>query len=81
MEDKGQKEEQIKELWWKPAIMVSANTSAWIVGPIIIALILGKYLDSKYGTSPRYFLILIIIAFVVTVGGIYRLLRKYLKKL
>ena len=74
-------DQKIKEIWWKPAITVFVNTSLWIAGPIIMALIFGKYLDNKYVTSPKFFLIFIVIAFIVTVFGIFQMFKKYMKKL
>ena len=72
---------QVREVWWKPAITVFANVSVWIVVPILAALFLGKYLDNKYETGSRYFLVLIALAFIITVAGILGILRKYMKKL
>ena len=72
---------QNKELWWKPATVVFASVSVWIVVPIIVALYLGKYLDSKYNSQPKFFLILIAVAFLVTMFGITRILKKYTEKM
>ena len=69
-----------KDLWWKPAVVVFANTTAWIAIPIVIALILGKFLDKKYETGHTFFFVLIALAFLVTVGGIVRMLRKNIWK-
>jgi membrane protease YdiL (CAAX protease family) len=71
---------KIKEIWWKPAITVFANVSVWIVVPILVALFLGKYLDSKYDSGHRFFFILIAVAFLVTIFGLVKILCKYLKK-
>ena len=70
-----------KEIWWKPAIYVFANTSAWIVVPILVALFLGKYLDNKYESGHKYFFILMVIAFLITIFGIMKILRKYMNKM
>ena len=72
---------KIKEIWWKPAITVFANTSIWIVVPILVALFLGKYLDSKYDSGHKYFFILIVISFLITVFGLVKILRKYMNKM
>jgi len=69
------------ELWWKPATMVFVSVSAWIAIPIIAALYLGKYLDYKYNSQPKFFLVLIIVAFLVTIFGIMKILKKYIKKM
>ena len=71
--------EQNKELWWKPGVMIFTNISGWIASPIIIALILGKYLDKKYNSDPWFFLGLTAIAFFISIFGIVKILMKYLK--
>jgi F0F1-type ATP synthase assembly protein I len=70
-----------KELWWKPAMMMFANTSGWIVGPIIMALIVGKYLDKRYDSDPWFFIGLTAIAFFISIFGIVKILKKYLKEI
>ena len=72
---------QKKELWWRPAVMIFSNISGWIVGPIIIALILGKYLDKRYNSEPWFFLGLTAIAFFISIFGIVKILMKYLKEI
>ena len=74
-------DEQNNELWWKPAIIVFASVSAWIAVPIIAALYLGKYLDKKYASQPKFFLILIAVAFLITIFGIIRILKKQIGKM
>ena len=70
-----------KDLWWKPAVMIFSNVSAWIAGPIILALIVGKYLDRRYGTAPWFFIGLTILSFIVSIGAIWKILLKYIKDL
>ena len=73
--------QQNNELWWKPAIIVFASVSAWIAVPIIAALYLGKYLDKKYASQPKFFLIVIAVAFFITIFGIIRILKKQIGKM
>jgi F0F1-type ATP synthase assembly protein I len=68
-----------KELWWKPAAAVFIKTSGWIAGPIILALILGKYLDNRLGSTPWFFFGFIAIAFVISMLGIGFMLKKQIK--
>ena len=70
-----------KELWWKPAVMIFSNVSAWIAGPIILALVIGKYLDKRYDSAPWFFIGLTIIAFTVSIGAIWKILVKYIKEI
>lgn len=70
-----------KELWWRPAMMMFTNVSGWIAGPIIIALIVGKYLDKKYNSDPWFFLGLTAIAFFISIFSIVRIMMKYIREI
>ncbi len=56
--------------WRQSNIVLFAKLNGWIVGPIIMALIVGKWLDDKYNIDPWSFLALIGFAFVVSIIGI-----------
>jgi F0F1-type ATP synthase assembly protein I len=70
-----------KNLWWQPAIRIFLKMSGWVAGPVIISLMLGKYLDKRYNTEPWFFLGLTGIAFFVSIFGIMRLLIIYIKEI
>lgn len=74
-------EEKNNSNWWKPGIEIFSQVSGWIVGPIILALIAGKALDSHYGTKPWIFLGLAGIGFLFSCIGIVRVVKRYIKKL
>jgi len=67
------------EVWYMPAIRMFANISGWIAGPIILALIVGKWLDKKYDSEPWFFIGLTGVAFFISIFGILKILMKYLK--
>ncbi|HEY4503224.1 MAG TPA: AtpZ/AtpI family protein [Candidatus Paceibacterota bacterium] len=73
-----QEEDKVK---WKQAIEIFSQVSTWIVGPIIVALILGKYLDGRFDTKPWIFLGLTSFAFIISAFGIIREVSKYMKKI
>ena len=73
--------ENKKNLNWRPAFKIFTQVSGWIVGPIILALIAGKALDSQFGTKPWIFLVFTGIAFFISSFGIVRVVSKYLKKI
>jgi len=58
---------------------VTTYDLGWIIGPIIIALVVGKYLDKKYSTTPWFFLGLTAIAFFISIFSILKILMKYIK--
>ncbi|MEA1925691.1 MAG: AtpZ/AtpI family protein [Patescibacteria group bacterium] len=55
---------------WQSNIILFAKLNGWIAGPVIIALIIGKWLDDKYNIDPWSFLALIGFAFVISIIGI-----------
>jgi len=67
--------------WWKPGMQILGEVSTWIVVPIVLALVFGKMLDTRFGTKPIIFLIFAGLGFLVTCFGIYRVMKNYMKKL
>lgn len=66
---------------WILALRVFARLSAWIAFPIVLGAFLGKWLDNKYDSSPRYFLIVVGLSFVVSIFGLVKNTLKEYKKL
>ena len=71
--------EDKKKLDWKPAFQIFGRVSTWVIAPIILALIIGKALDTRYGTDPWIFLGLTGIAFLFSIFGIVRTVKNYIK--
>lgn len=67
--------------WWQPAVMIFTRLSGWIVAPVILAVVAGKWLDKKYGTEPWLFLIVVALAFVVSMIGLIRQAMEEFKKI
>lgn len=67
--------------WWKSGVQLFSEVSTWIALPIILALTIGKSLDSHYGTKPVIFLISVGVAFLVSSFKIYKTVKDYMKKL
>lgn len=70
-----------KNGWWKPAVEIFSQVSGWIVAPVVVAVIGGKWLDARYGTKPLIFLALVGAAFLISCFGIFRVIRKYIKEI
>ena len=62
-------------------MVLFAKLSGWIVGPVIIGLVVGKWLDRKYGTEPWLFLTTVGLAFVLSMFGIVKDTMKELKRI
>jgi F0F1-type ATP synthase assembly protein I len=70
-----------KNPWWEPAVAIFSRVSGWIVGPIVLSLIVGKYLDGHFNTKPWIFLTLTGIAFLISTYGIIRVVKDYMKNI
>jgi len=78
MEDQNK---QGKNYWWGVGLSLFFKLSGWIAGPILVAIVVGRWLDRKFGTEPWLFLGTIGIAFVISIFGIIRDSLKELKKI
>ncbi len=52
--------------YYRLAGRIFADFSGTIAVPAVFASLLGKWLDTRYGTEPRYLIILMILALVLT---------------
>lgn len=60
--------------------MAFGRMSGWVAGPVVLALVLGKWLDRKYDTAPYLFIAIIGLGFFISLFGIFRESRRYLKQ-
>jgi F0F1-type ATP synthase assembly protein I len=67
--------------WWKPGLTIFLKVSGSIAIPIVIALYLGKYLDTRFNTAPWIFLGLTAIAFAVSLISLWKNLTSYIRNL
>lgn len=67
--------------WMRPALSMFARLNALVVIPVIIAIILGKWLDKKYGTEPWLLFATATIAFIFTMIALARRTQVEFKKL
>ena len=66
--------------WWQSGLQLFLRLSSWIVGPIIIAIGIGKYLDKIFHTTPWLFLACVIGAFTLSITMIIRIGLKEMDK-
>ncbi len=52
--------------YYRLAMKIFADFSGTIAIPAVFAALLGKWLDQKYHTEPRYLALLLILAFLST---------------
>lgn len=67
--------------WWQPALLMFARFSVWIVAPVIIGAVLGKWLDKRYGTEPWLFLAAIGAAFIISTIGLVKNVTEEFRKI
>jgi len=46
--------------------------SGWIVGPVVLGIFLGKWLDRRYDTEPWLFLGCVGLAFAISIVGLVK---------
>lgn len=62
-------------------LRVVANLTAWIAGPIIIGVFVGKWLDNHFHTEPLLFVITIGLCFLISIYGLVINAQREFKKI
>ncbi|MFA6255172.1 MAG: AtpZ/AtpI family protein [Patescibacteria group bacterium] len=65
--------------WQQTGLKLAFELSGWLVGPLVLALFVGNWLDNKYQTKPWLFLLSVGIAFAITCIGIVKETMQYIK--
>lgn len=62
----------MKDFWnsYQKEIAIFVRLSIWIGAPIIPAIFLGKWLDSRLHSEPWLFLVTVFAAFAVSMAGL-----------
>ena len=81
VDNKQKDDEDNKAAWWQPAMLLGMQITGWIVGPILVGLLLGRWLDKKFGTEPWLLLVSMVLAFVITNVGIVKEGRRAQQKM
>jgi F0F1-type ATP synthase assembly protein I len=74
-------QENTKKVWWRDSLLIFARVSIWIALPVIIALFVGRALDSHFNTKPWLFLASIAVAFFISCFGIVKTMSREVKKM
>lgn len=61
-----------KTVDWVEPLKIAARLSSWIAFPVLVGYLLGSYLDNKYNSSPKWFLIVIGTSFIISMFGLVR---------
>jgi F0F1-type ATP synthase assembly protein I len=71
----------MKDNYLAISLRVLANITAWIAGPVIIGVFVGKWLDNKYHTEPLLLLVTIGLCFLISMYGLVINALKEFKKI
>lgn len=77
--NKNTKEREVKDTWGS-AFVIFLRLSNWIVWPVLFAVIIGNWLDNKYGKEPWLLLLSVGISFIVSMIGLTINALKEIKK-
>lgn len=72
---------QIEKPWWSDALNIFSKITAWVAVPVVVALLVGKYLDGRWGSKPWAFLTLTGIAFIISIIAIGKISLQYIKEI
>ncbi|MCR4313887.1 MAG: AtpZ/AtpI family protein [Candidatus Uhrbacteria bacterium] len=65
--------------YYRLAGRIFADFSGTIAVPAVLAALLGKWLDGRWGTEPRYLVILLALAFALTGYAVIKKAKMYRK--
>lgn len=59
-------------------MILTSSVLSYLVGPILVGVFGGNWLDGRFGTKPFMLIIGLLLGLATGVYGLIRLLRKYL---
>jgi len=65
-------EKKLHDNYWVEPLKMFIRLSAWIVFPVLFGAMLGKWLDNRYNSSPRWFLIITGLSFIISMFGLVK---------
>jgi len=74
------KEKEEKQSWWQEPLNIFSRLSGWILLPLILGTLIGRWLDNKYRSEPKWFLIVVGLAFIISMIGLIIQAKKEFKK-
>ncbi|MCF7845546.1 MAG: hypothetical protein K9M12_02160, partial [Candidatus Pacebacteria bacterium] len=77
--EKKEKEIKTTSQEYHRIILLFLRFSGWIVGPVILALIIGNTIDGRYDSEPWATLTAIGVAFIFSMIGIVKEIKEYKK--
>lgn len=69
------------DYWWGAGLGLFLKLSSWIVAPVLAGVWIGKRLDARFDSEPKFFLISAGVAFIISIAGMIVSALKELKKI
>jgi len=66
--------------YYRLAIRIFADFSGSIAVPAVFAALIGKWLDDKYGTGPKFLALFLLIALLSTAWIVVKKAKRYQKE-
>lgn len=66
--------------WWQEPLSIFSRLSGWILLPLVVGTLLGRWLDTKYSSGSKWFLTVIGISFIISMIGLVVQAKKEFKK-
>ena len=63
--------------YYRLAARIFVDFSGTIAVPAVLAALLGKWLDTRYGTQPRYLAALLLLALALTAYAVVKKAKRY----
>lgn len=67
--------------WWRPSLILFGKLSSWIVAPIIVGMIFGKYLDKRFDSEPIMLIMVVGFSFLISMYGLIKETMKEYRKI
>ena len=61
-----------KKAWWQPALIMFGRMSFWVVAPVVLALVVGRWLDRILDAEPWGLISVVGLAFVISMIGLVK---------
>ncbi len=81
MLDKNNNPKNSENFWLKPVLSSLGKLTGLVVVPVLLAVVVGKWLDERFGTEPWLFLLIIGVSFIFTMIALTRHTLNEFKKI
>lgn len=77
MEEKFEQKQKKERAYWLLGVRIMSDFGLAIAVPVVVLVLIGSWLDWRWGTRPLMIIIAFALAFVVSSVSVYRKAKKY----